>query len=58
MRNRGNSETFVQKIANNFENYINSSKEDTQAIKIETKKGECLEDCLKRIDIIKTDGKL
>lgn len=58
MRNRGNSETFVQKIANNFENYINNSKEDTEAIRIETKKGEYLEDCLTRIDIIKTDGKL
>lgn len=55
MRNRGNGEAFVQKIANNFENYINSSKEDTQAIKIEMQKGEYLEDCLKRINIIKTD---
>ena len=39
----------------NFENYINSSKEDTQAIKIEMQKYEYLEDCLKRINIIKTD---
>lgn len=55
MRNRVNGEAFVQKIANNFENYINSSKEDTRAIKIEMQKGEYLEDCLKRINIIKTD---
>lgn len=53
MRNRGNSQAFLDKIANNFESYITGCIDDDQAIKIEMKKGEYLEDCLKRVGIIK-----
>lgn len=53
MRNRGNSEAFVEKMSANFENFINGCKNDKNSINIEMQKGEYLEDCLLRNNIIK-----
>lgn len=55
MKNRGNSDDFLEKMAKNFEDYINGCIDDKRAIKIEMQKGEYLEDCLKRLNIIPND---
>ena len=51
MRNRGNPEEFVQKIATNFDNFVKGCYDDTTAErKIVLHKGEYLADAIKKIE--------
>lgn len=52
MKIRGNSPQFVEKIAENYENFITQCKSDNDSVRIELLPGEYLEDCLKRVGII------